>query len=349
MADTVQAELSTSVPAVIRLNGDALAWPQIPKPVKAKLRDLRRARHDARLAWRAVSDERAEAWDNKRSIEARLTALTGGRPSSPWYGHAQQANYYRLEDDHPEVGEQLTKLNDAKAIIERLDRLVEVRAHHMDQLSRLLNSLETYLGEGLAAVADAIKIYKGPAPSPQKRETPTDAVERCRRRLRELDADRHKVASAPWHSAQAKERARAEIDALAARGKPDVMSLVESQAELIYWRERPFSDVIIAGRLVSASGDPSALPLLFWLHRDAIVAKIEAQINEVADDANALTAEQRTEQIGEIERDRLAVQREEEYWIGKAIDVGMTILRRPDADPRAVLGLADDMPAPVNA
>ena len=72
------------------------------------------------------------------------------------------------------------------------------------------------------------------------------------------------------------------------------------------------------------------------------------QIDAVADDANSLTEQERAEQIGEIDRDRLAVQREEEHWIGAAVDAGMTMLRRPDADPRAVLGLADDMPAPMN-
>ena len=53
----------------------------------------------------------------------------------------------------------------------------------------------------------------------QKRETLPDAVERCRRRIRELDADLHRVASAPWPSAETKRRARAEIEAIAARGE----------------------------------------------------------------------------------------------------------------------------------
>ena len=92
-------------------------------------------------------------------------------------------------------------------------------------------------------------------------------------------------------------------------------------------------------------GDPSALPLLFWLHRETLTERIEAEIDALADDANALTAEQRTEQVGEIDRDRLAIQREEEHWVSKAIEDGANMLRRPDADPRAVLGLADDMPA----
>jgi hypothetical protein len=107
--------------------------------------------------------------------------------------------------------------------------------------------------------------------------------------------------------------------------------------------------VLIGARLISAAGDPAPLPLLFWLHREALIQKIEAQIDEISDDQNALTAEQRNAQISEIDRDRLAIQREEEFWVSSAIDDGTNILRRPEADPRAVLGLADDMPAPVTA
>ena len=135
---------------------------------------------------------------------------------------------------------------------------------------------------------------------------------------------------------------------MAERGQPSALPLIESQDGSICWAERSYSDAVIGGRLISAVGDPSALPLLFWLHRDAIVAKIEQQIDAVADDANSLTERERAEQIGEIDRDRLAVQREEEHWIGAAVDAGMTMLRRPYADPRALLGLADDLPAPMN-
>jgi hypothetical protein len=107
--------------------------------------------------------------------------------------------------------------------------------------------------------------------------------------------------------------------------------------------------VVIAGRLVTAVGDPQAMPLLFWLHREALIAKVEAQIDAISDDPNALTAQQRTESLTEIDRDRLAIEREEEHWVSTAIEGGANVLRRPDADPRAVLGFADDMPAPVTA
>ena len=142
----------------------------------------------------------------------------------------------------------------------------------------------------------------------------------------------------------AKERARAEIEALAERGQPSVFPLIESRDEPIYWSERAFTDALIGGRVITAAGDPPALPLLFWLHRDAIIAKVEAQIDAVADDPNALTAQQRAEQIGEIDRDRLAVHVHEEYWVTVAIDDGVNVIRRADADPRALLDLATICP-----
>ena len=265
MADIAQAEPPTGLPATIRLNADPIDWPRIPKPVKQKLRRLRRARDDAWLVWRAIADERQEAWEAKRVAEARLKVLKGDGPDSAWYGISQHSHFRRLEDDHPELVAQREALTDAVANIERLDPIVDTRSHQLDQLTRLLSAVENYLAEGLSGVGDAIKLHKGPAPSLRKGEAVVEAVERCRRRLRELDADRHRIDSAPWHSGLAKRRARAEIDKLAERGQPSVLPLIESCDEPIYWAERQFTDVVIAGRVVSAIGDPQALPLLFWL------------------------------------------------------------------------------------
>jgi hypothetical protein len=346
MTTEVQAP-PAGLPAVVRLDADPVAWRQTPKSVKAKLRHLRRARDDAWLVWRAISNERQEAWDGKRTVEARLKVLTGARPDSPWYDFIQYASFHNLPDDHPEVEAQLKTLEEIKANIERLDPIVDARSHQFEQHGRLVSSVEGYLTEGLGGSGAAITLYKGPAPLRQKRETPVDAVERGRRRLRELNADRHRVTSAPWHAAEAKQRARAEIERLAARGQPSALPLIETRDGPISWAERPHTDVLVGGRLVGAIGDPSPLPLLFWLHRETLIQRIESQIDEISDDQNALTAEQRHAQISEIDRDRLAIQREEEFWVGSAIDDGMNGLRRPGADPRAVLGLADDMPAPV--
>ncbi len=169
MADIAQAQPLTGLPATIRLNADPVDWPKIPKPVKNKLRRLRRAREDAWLVWRAVADERQEAWEAKRAAEARLKVLTGGGPGTAWYD-AQHPHFRNLPDDHPEFVAQQEALTDAVANIERLDTIVEARSHQLDQLNRLLSAVENYLAEGLSGVGDAIKLHKGPAPSLRKGE-----------------------------------------------------------------------------------------------------------------------------------------------------------------------------------
>jgi hypothetical protein len=59
-----------------------------------------------------------------------------------------------------------------------------------------------------------------------------------------------------------------------------------------------------------------------------------------------LTSAQRVELLKPIEKDRLAAEREEEFLISGAIAEGNMMLRRCDADPRAVLGIGDEMPSP---
>ena len=201
MTATPQTPPPERAPAApIRVNPDPLNWPRIPKEAKVKLGRLRRAHDDAWLIWRAIADERQAAWEARRAAEARLKVLTGGRPDSAWHGFAQSANFQRLSDDDPQVAVQLEELEDAKANIERLNPIVEARSHQLSPIRPVKSSVEGYLTEGLRGVGNAIKLHKGPAPSPHKGESLVDAVERCRRRVRELDADRHRIASAPWHS-----------------------------------------------------------------------------------------------------------------------------------------------------
>jgi len=137
-----------------------------------------------------------------------------------------------------------------------------------------------------------------------------------------------------------------EIENLAARGEPNVSRLIETSDGSIAWRERPVWDGVIAGRPLAIEGDPATWPFMAWLHRDSLIERLAFAIDAIADDANALTLEQRTDQIRKIDRDRLAIEREEEHWVSEARSAGATILRRPDADPRAVLSLSDDMPGP---
>lgn len=320
---------------------DPLLWPQTPKPVADNLRLLRRERDDLRATWRAVSDEQRAARDVRQQAQLRLKAITKTDDDPIWktYEHAP------LEPDHPEVVAVTKRLADANAEIDRLEPIVAARATALEQSGQLLATVESYFTERLIGLGK-IQVYDGARPTPRKGEGPLDAIERCRRRVRELDADRHRVTSAPWHSDHAKQRARAAVETIAARGAPSVLPLIESADGTVAWRERPFAEQMIGGRVLLHEYDPGALPILFWLHREAIIKKIEEAIDAAADDAHALTMDQRRVKLAEIDRDRLAAARDEEFFLTAAVAAGATILRRANADPRAVLGIGDDAPAP---
>src|SRR5258708_8415212 len=91
---------------------------------------------------------------------------------------------------------------------------------------------------------------------------------------------------------------------------------------------------------------PDTLAVLAWLHRDALIARLEGEIDRCSQDDKALSAEQRAKKSAEILSDILAAEREEETLIERMEAGGALFLRRTDADPRAVLGLSSDMPAP---
>jgi hypothetical protein len=210
----------------------------------------------------------------------------------------------------------------------------------------LIASAITYIEDYLNSVpASTSFAYIGMVEPKLKASYTIDAaIEDRRRRRRELIEDLKQVKAAPWHSAIAKERLRAEIDALAKDGTPDCAPLIDRNGNVRWPTSQTF---VRSGGAGLASIDLlNPVAAMAWLFRDQIVAALDLQIDSLADDQNALTQQQRAEKESEIGRDILFVEREEEALIRIASGKGMAILRRVDADPRAVLGLADFMPAP---
>jgi len=177
-----------------------------------------------------------------------------------------------------------------------------------------------------------------------------DSVERLRRRVRELKADLDQVRFAPYPSDEAKRVARTQIDQLAARGAPTLFDVIDRRGD-IKWPEltthtlsTPMGTPGEQQFIVTTT--PDALAVLAWLHRDALVAALDREIDTSSQDDQALTDEQRIRKSAQISSDILATEREEEALIDRMEASGALFLRRTDADPRAVLGFASDMPAP---
>jgi hypothetical protein len=253
-----------------------------------------------------------------------------------------------LSGDDQRVVEQKLRFAETVKSLEALEERIGRASEISGGIASLVGALERYVRR---FPSDAFVDCAPPqtAQLVSKGETASDAIERRRRRIRELRADLEVVKAAPKPSAEVKKRMRAEISGLAARGTPDVFGMVE-YGEQIRWPEVEPKKwaVIVKGEHVPMTPPAAfdALGAFVWLNEKAILAALEKEIDKAADDKSALTDEERKSRSAEILRDILANEREEEVLILLASENGLEISRRLDADPRAVLCLSSDMPPP---
>ena len=185
----------------------------------------------------------------------------------------------------------------------------------------------------------ALEDFKGSAPTLQKGEDILTGIERLRRRVRELAADLNRIGSAPFPSAYATAQMRAQIEALAQRGTPAVSLLVEHDRQ-IQWPQTSLRATIYNAAVpgFAATETTDLLALTCWLHRDALIAKLDALIAEEADDKAASTREARERQAAELQGDLLAIERDESVLVWAAQGQGMPAEHRSDCSPQAILG-----------
>ena len=165
----------------------------------------------------------------------------------------------------------------------------------------------------------------------------------CRKTKSNALTDRRSasVRSSPWPSSIAKEKAKAQIDALAEAGTPDCDRCIEHGLPVMF----ATSSLVSAVRNVDAPGAaafseiPDSLGLVCWLFRDQLLAKVNAELDEAADDKTALSQEQREQMGAQIITDMLAVERSECSLIWAVDAEGTVIDFRATTTPEAVLGI----------
>ena len=84
---------------------------------------------------------------------------------------------------------------------------------------------------------------------------------------------------------------------------------------------------------------PDTAGLVAWLFRDALIARLHAEIDELADDEHALDDQERRARENELLDALMMAERREETLIELAGSEGLEIPRRATADVRAVLGI----------
>jgi hypothetical protein len=106
---------------------------------------------------------------------------------------------------------------------------------------------------------------------------------------------------------------------------------------------RPAVGIVGDKLRVGFRGDMAAaddvLALLCWAMPEAVCAALEREIAAQPARADALPASERMRRVAELEAQLLELETREEALLKQAAAAGQDIVRRPDADVRAVLGV----------
>jgi hypothetical protein len=147
-----------------------------------------------------------------------------------------------------------------------------------------------------------------------------------------------RVRNAPRTTNEAKAFMRQQVAALAQQGKPTVEDLFHGGD--VQWPTEQFSAACHGTNpsvLVATVRNASAL--VAWAARDAIIVALDAEIDRLGNDGDALSAEDQAARIAECELALLNLQREAEALIERLEGDGVMV-HRVCADPRVLLGIA---------
>ncbi len=277
-------------------------------------------------------------WSAMNNLRTRLSVAHGERTMA--------ANRDELRSLDQEVRKKF------QARIDEADRKVAALTAEMTGLNDRL-SAKNWRASEIERLVAAIVAYAKQQQAPVRpwrgaafKATGTEsAIESVRARIMSLKRDLAAVEVAPIKAIEAKAAMKRQIEDLAARGRPDVspaidlgenITFAEARALTTEHGERP-----IPSHIVSTDG----LALTAWLHKDALIAALGREIDSLADDEIALTSEERAKKKKALKAQILALERQEEAEIAAQLaGIDHVILRRSDADVRAVLNLADDAP-----
>ena len=107
-------------------------------------------------------------------------------------------------------------------------------------------------------------------PKLNKNEDLLTALERVRRRGRELKSDLARIAAAPFSSAHARAKIRLEVEALAQPGEPVVCDVLERDGRLIWPVRRQQSEVHAERRTLAFAEVPDTLALFAWTFKETL-------------------------------------------------------------------------------
>lgn len=169
---------------------------------------------------------------------------------------------------------------------------------------------------------------------PKGTRTIVDAVAKVRTQHRDLTAEapRTKAAVDTNLARRVAQKVNAVIE------KP-VIEMRESGEDFsIKWPERNVRAVPSTLGGIPRAHDAAALAC--WLHRDAIIAELIKQAEQIVEDADKLmNPGDKRDRLRQINTELVALERQECALVWAGLAAGEDVVFRPDTDPKAVLGI----------
>ena len=301
----------------------------LPEPASSKYRRLAGVAQDRQAAYRRAADEVEEA--RQRATKARID-----------YTLAQRSPLTTVEG----IARAKAPIADHDVEIAQLIQERDERGARSQGITGLVGRLDNFIGDLPSAAK--VTLFSGPLPARKKGEPLADVITRCRHEIERLRERITEIVNSPRPLKEALARATAEIDALAERGKPEVDGLIDGAS--IAWATRPLELLARTpdGMPVVAHGSNfDALATFAWLLKPALIEAVTTAVRQAGgDDADAVPLAARPKMIAALRTSMLELERVEERAIEEIESTGAAFERRADADPRAVLNLSGNLPAP---
>ncbi len=316
--------------------GDPLAM--LPPSARARLADLRQTARDAHAVADAMLDDVTSAREAVQRAEAHRRRIVDDLQVRRDGGA-----------DHPSVRLADSDIARARDDLADKQRRHDARVARWREAAAIVDALERYVHQ---RVGSAVKEFAGTLPpiAPRRGQSALDTLDTRREAVARLMADLAAARDAPRTKAEAKAAALAELDSLAAQGEPD-LSRMSHRDGAIGWPQTNTGPQTV--RIEGAFGiyQPPAssqiTPFDAWMHRDALTKRIGAAIDAQPEAPGAMSTTARADAIERLERELLTAERLEAQAVAECAATGAPTSHRHDADPRAVLGLADDAPKPA--
>jgi hypothetical protein len=249
-----------------------------------------------------------------------------------------------LAEDAPQVVAVRKKLERAEKELARRVELKETRTVRWNAAGRLHQSVGDWVLRGVPSGVMLDTFEDAPL---SELMTKADggrieaAVDRYRLRLREFDADAHRVNSQQWPISMGEADARELVARRAEAGRPILENAIEHGLPITFattsYRAQVFNAAPGAVAFIEAE---DSIGLLCWLFGPEILKKVSADFREIGDDKNALSQTQREEMLATIASDRLAAERCECACIWHAAARGDVIDFRAETTPMAAIGVS---------